>query len=193
MGHIHTRYENPEKKYYNPGAIECVRITDNPFNRGFYYVTLDLETKKVETEFKIVKTRNSIILDIDIEGITKEEECEKKIIEKAIHGTMNIDIHSLKEKIAEKIPFLHQEIINLIRYVTEDEIVITKDISREDIDKLVLEREIEKSGFQKKEVEEVYNIIEKLKEYGEKETIDVESSYGEEIEKMLIKLVEGDE
>lgn len=217
LGHIHTRYENPEKKYYNPGAIECVRITDNPFNRGFYYVTLDLETKKVETEFKIVKTRNSIILDIDIEGITKEEECEKKIIEKvekeykekcekdskimlqiklngvAMHGTMNIDIPSLKEKIAEKIPVLHQEIINLIRYVTEDEIVITKDISREDIDKLVLEREIEKSGFQKKEVEEVYNIIEKLKEYGEKETIDVESSYGEEIEKMLIKLVEGDE
>ena len=61
LGHIHTRYENPEKKYYNPGAIECVRITDNPFNRGFYYVTLNLETKKVETEFKIVKTRNSIV------------------------------------------------------------------------------------------------------------------------------------
>ena len=82
LGHIHTRYENPEKKYYNPVAIECVRITDNPFNRGFYYVTLNLETKKVETEFKIVKTRNSIVLDINIEGITKEEEAEQIVIKK---------------------------------------------------------------------------------------------------------------
>ena len=83
--------------------------------------------------------------------------------------------------------------INLIRYVTEDEIVITKDISREEIDKLVLEREIEKSGFKKTEVEKIYNIIEKLKEYGEKETIEIDSTYGEEIEKMLISLAEGDE
>ena len=143
LGHIHTRYENTEKKYYNPGSIECVRITDNPFNRGFYYVTLDANNSKIETEFKVVKTRNSIVLDIDIKELENadiqqeilkivqkeyEEKCvadsrimlQIKINGTAVKGTNEIDIVELKEKIASKIPILHQEIINLIRYVNEE-------------------------------------------------------------------------
>ena len=215
LGHIHTRYENIDKKYYNPGSIECVRITDNPFNRGFYYITMDPDTRKVESEFKIVKTRNSVILDIVVQG-SETEEFEEIILEKVkkeyrekcennakimlqikLNGitkqeNMNIDITKLKKRISSEIPVLHQEIINLIRYVNEDEIVITNDIAREEIDKLVIESKIEKSGFKEDEVKKVYSIIEKLKEYGEKNTIDIEGAYGEEIEKMLISLVEGE-
>jgi len=214
LGHIHTRYENIEKKYFNPGSIECVRITDNPFNKGFYYVQLDKKTKKIESEFKLVKTRNSVILDIDIEKLDLKKEFEEAIIEKitkeyeekcesdskimlqvklngvAEHGTKNVDISALKEKIADKIPVLHQEIINLIKYVSKDEFVVVNDIAREEIDEIVLKDKIEKSGFKKTEVTKVYGIIEKLKEYGESEIIDIESSYGEEIEKMLLELVE---
>ncbi|MCI8272642.1 MAG: exonuclease SbcCD subunit D [Clostridia bacterium] len=212
LGHIHKRYENKERKYYNPGSVECVRITENPFNRGFYYVVMNTQTKEVETEFKLVKTRNSIILDINIEEI-EEEKCEKTIIEKlkqeyeekcepnskimlqikingvAIQGTKNINTVELKEKISNTIPVLHQEIINLIRYVSEDEIIVTNDISREEIDKIVFKKQIEKSGFREDEIDEVYHIIEKIKEYGEREVIDIEGAYGEEIERMLLELV----
>ena len=215
LGHIHTRYENPEKKYYNPGAIECVRITDNPFNKGFYYVNIDENNKKVQTEFKVVETRNSVILEINIDGLNSDEECEAAILnsiqkeyeEKCIHnskimlqikitgtarqGTRNIDITALKGKIADKIPVLHQEIINLIRYVNEDDIVVTNDIARDEIDKMVIKNKIKKSGVEEHEVDSVFNIIEKLKEYGVSEQLDINSTYGEEIEKMLINLAEG--
>ena len=105
-------------------------------------------------------------------------------------GSLDIDISRLKKSIASKIPILHQEIINLIRYVSEDEIVIASDVSREEIDKMVIENKIEKAGFEKEKVSKIYNIIEKMKEYGEKEVIDIENSYGEEIEKMLVDLVD---
>ena len=213
LGHIHTRYENIEKKYYNPGSIECVRITDNPFNKGFYYVILDTESKKVEHEFKIVKARNAINLNINVNEIDKEnfeqnilEKVQKEYKEKCIpdskimlqiklngdivQGSMEIDIAELKEKIKNSVPILHQEIINLVRYITEDEIVIASDISREEIDKIVIEKSIEKTGFEAEEKEGVFQIIQKLKEYGENEAIDLNGSYGEEIEKMLIGLLE---
>lgn len=214
LGHIHTRYENIEKKYYNPGSIECVRITDNPFNRGFYYITLDTQTKELESEFKVIQTRNSVIIDINVDEFETDEECEQAIIERAQkeysekciqndkimlqikingiakQGTKNINIVGLKEKIASQIPVLHQEIINLIRYVEEDDIIVTNDMAREEIDQFVLKNKIEKAGFQKEETEKVYHVIEKLKEFAQNETIDIESSYGEEIEKLLIELVE---
>lgn len=214
LGHIHTRYENVEKKYYNPGSIECVRITDNPFNRGFYYIVMDTKDKKIESEFKLVKTRNSIVLDINIEELNLENDCETAIVEKveneykkkcmqnakimlqikingtAILGTKNIDIMKIREGVANKIPVLHQEIVNLVRYITEDEIVLTNDLSREEIDKIVIEDKIEKEGFKKEEISKVYTIIEKMKEYGADETIDIQSTYGQEIENMLIDLVE---
>lgn len=213
LGHIHTRYENVEKKYYNPGSIECVRISDNPFNRGFYYVMMDTSERKIESEFKIVKTRNSINLDINIDELDSKKECEDAILEKveqefnekcskesrimlqvkingiAVQGTKNIDIAKLKEKIENKIPVLHQEIFNSIRYVSEDEIVVTNDIEREEIDKIVLKNKIEKSGFKEDDVNKVYHIIEKLKEYGESNSIDIEGSFGEEIERLLLNLV----
>lgn len=212
LGHIHTRYENIDKKYYNPGSIECVRITDNPFNRGFYYVTIDTDTKKVEAEFKIVKARNAIALDINSEELSEdieneiveevkreyEKKCEPgskimlqiKINGTQIQGTKNIDIARLKDKISNVIPVLHQEIINLIRYVSENEIIIKNETTREEIDKIVIQGRIDKSGFKKEEINKVYNIIEKLKEYGETENIDIQSNYGEELEKMLVNLVE---
>ena len=210
LGHIHTRYEDAEKKYYNPGSIECVRISDNPFDKGYYYIVMDTESRKVESEFKLVKTRNSVNLVINVNELNAEK-FEEEIIEKVrkeyeekcipgskimlqiklngdvVQGTLNIDIADLKEKIQENIPILHQEIINLVRYVTKDEIVVTNDISREEIDKLVIEKSIEREGF--KDTDKVFNIIQKMKEYGEDEAIDLNSNYGEEIEKMLIDLV----
>ena len=210
LGHIHTRYENVEKKYYNPGSIECVRITDNPFNKGFYYIVMDTENRKIQSEFKVIKTRNSLALDINIEDVENEEEIIEKVESEykekciedskimlqvkingtAIQGSKEIDILKLKELIASKIPILHQEIVNLVRYVNEDEIVVANDISREEIDKIVIKDKIEKSGFKEDEISKVYNIIEKMKEYGENEVIDIQSLYGEEIEKMLINLIE---
>lgn len=214
LGHIHKRYENPEKKYFNPGSVECVRINDNPFNRGFYYATIDLKTKKVETEFKRVNIRNSIILDFNAEGIESYEELEEEIIknvqdeykEKCIpdskimlqikivgdvlKGKFKVDIVKLKGKIASLIPVLHQEIIDLIRYVDVNDVIVSSNLSRDEIDKLVLENKIKKQGFKCEEVQAVYNIIDKMKEYGQSDMIDLESTYGEEIEKMLIQLVE---
>ncbi len=214
LGHIHTRYENIEKHYYNPGSIECIRITDNPFNKGFYYINMNTKNRKIDSEFKIVKTRNAIALDINVEEAKTTEECEEIILNKVQkeyedkcgagskimlqlklngdikQGSLDIDISRLKKSIASKIPILHQEIINLIRYVSEDEIVIASDVSREEIDKMVIENKIEKAGFEKEKVSKIYNIIEKMKEYGEKEVIDIENSYGEEIEKMLVDLVD---
>lgn len=210
LGHIHTRYENIEKKYYNPGSIECVRITDNPFNKGFYYISMNIENRKICSEFKIIRTRNSLALDINIEDVENEddiveivqEEYKKKCIENskimlqvkingiAIQGIKEFDIVKLKESIANKIPILYQEIINLVRYVNENEIVVTNDISREEIDKIVIKDKIENAGFKEEEINNIYDIIEKMKEYGENEIIDIQSSYGEEIEKMLISLIE---
>ena len=68
--------------------------------------------------------------------------------------------------------------------------VITNDISREEIDKIVIKDKIENAGFKEEEINNIYDIIEKMKEYGENEIIDIQSSYGEEIEKMLISLIE---
>ena len=81
LGHIHTRYENDEKRYFNPGSLECVRITDNPFNKGFYYVSLDTNSRKIETEFKLVQTRPAISLNINIDVLDKEIDLRQYIIE----------------------------------------------------------------------------------------------------------------
>ena len=213
LGHIHTRYENTEKKYFNPGSIECVRITDNAFNKGFYFVIIDTKTKKLQHEFKIVQTRNSLALEINIDKYNEEEYKDKiiekvkeeyaknclidskimlqlKIIGSAKKGTKNLDINELKNQIANEIPILHQEIINLIKYVDDKDIIISNDISREEIDKIVLLDKISKVGFDSTKEASVYSLIEKLMEYGHDNEIDIESNQGEEIEKMLFGLIE---
>ena len=212
LGHIHTRYENIDKRYYNPGSVECVRMTDNPFNKGFYYVLLDTKTRKIETEFKMVEARNSLSLEININEKKDDDECEEyiletvkkqymqkcignsrimlqiKIIGMSIKGKNDINIVNLKEKIKKSVPILHQEIINLIRYVDEKDKIIINDVPRDEIDKIVIKNKIENMGFKKEEIDKVYSVIEKLKEYGQKEAIDIESSYGQDLEKMLFEL-----
>ena len=213
LGHIHKRYENVEKKYYNPGSIECVRITDNPFNKGFYYIKMNFENREVESEFKIVKNRNSIVLDVNVDDVEAdecnefickkiqeeyEEKCEDgakvmlqiKINGVAKQGTKDIDVAALKDLIASRVPVLRQEVMNLIRYVDEDEVVITNDIEREEIEKIVIKEKIEKAGIEEDEVERVYQIIDKMKEYGGDEIIDVDSTYGKDLERMLFDLIE---
>lgn len=214
LGHIHTRYENPEKKYFNPGSIECVRITDDPFNKGFYYINMDIDSKKIESEFKIVETRNSILLDLNLEGIKDDDECEdfivksvkeeyeKKCLSKSkimlqikLNGTLlinsiKIDISKIKSKIEEQIPVLHQEIINLVKYVSESELIVTNDVSREEIDKIVIENKILKSGFEENKVKSIYGVIEKMKEYGNSESLELDGAYGQELEDMLLKIIE---
>lgn len=213
LGHIHTRYENPEKKYFNPGSIECVRITDDPFNKGFYYINMDIDSKKIESEFKIVETRNSILLDLNLDGIKDDEECEdfivksvkeeyeKKCLSKSkimlqikLNGTLlinsiKIDISKIKSKIEEQIPVLHQEIINLVKYVSESELIVTNDVSREEIDKIVIENKILKSGFEENKVKSIYGVIEKMKEYGNSESLELDGAYGQELEDMLLKII----
>ena len=95
---------------------------------------MDPDTRKVESEFKIVKTRNSVILDIDVQG-SETEEFEEIILEKVkkeyrekcennakimlqikLNGitkqeNMNIDITKLKKIISSEIPVLHQEML----------------------------------------------------------------------------------
>ena len=111
-----------------------------------------------------------------------------KITGTAVINTMKINIAKLKDRIAESVPILHQEIINLIRYVNEEEEIIINDVSREDIDKFVIKKYIKQSGFEEEKIEKVYEIIEKLKEYGRESVIDLESTYGKEIENLLMEL-----
>ena len=211
LGHIHVRYENVDKKYFNPGSVECVRITDNPFNKGFYFVKL--EENKLETEFKLVKNRNSLSLSIDIpneeiniydyilEIIKKEyeEKCEKnqkimlqiKINGIAKSGTMEINIQELKKIIKNEIPVLYQDIMNLIIYVDEQEIKISEDVSREEIDKIVVKEKIEKAGYKKDEIDDIYNIITLLKECAGNGNITIDDNNGKDIENMLLNISRG--
>lgn len=214
LGHIHTRYENIDKRYYNPGSLECVRISDNPFDRGFYFAKLDLDSKELDVQFKNVKARNSLKVEIDIENLNKENIEEQivkvteeayskeikekedimlqiKIIGSARINTFEINRKELEEKIKESLPILHLEIINEIDY-KDDDIYIKDYKSREEIDNAVIKEKIVKAGFKENKIEEVFQIIEKLKEYGESGAILLDSNAGEEIEQMLFNFVDGD-
>lgn len=212
LGHIHSRYENPEKKYFNPGSLECVRITDNPFGKGFYLVNLNKKTYEIETQYKVVKNRNSINKSIDITLLEDDENLLEYIIkiitdeykskcknnEKimlqlkltgvAKIGKFNINIRKIKNEIIENIPVLYCEIINVIDYKNEDEIILTENFTRKEIDKMVIEDKIRKQGFNESEINKVYNIVEKLKEYCQNEMIEIDSNYGKDIEEMLLDL-----
>lgn len=214
LGHIHTRYEDIDKHYYNPGSLECVRISDNPFDRGFYLTKYNLETNELDVQFKNVKTRNSLRIEIDVKNLDKED-VEKQLAEKVkkqynkeikeneaimlqlkIKGNAKINTFEINRKelesiIKETLPILHLEILNEIDYKDED--ILIKDYkSREEIDNAVIKEKIIKAGFEDNKAEEVFQIIEKLKEYGESGAILLDSSKGEEIEQMLFNIVDGD-
>ena len=209
LGHIHTRYENVEKKYFNPGSLECVRISDNPFEKGFYFV--EIKNEKLETNFKTIQNRNSLRIELDIKKLNKEkfqDEILEKITEEYTNiktkekimlqlkltgnaqiNTYQINQNELAEAIKQKLPILHLEIVNEINYQDEEEIMLQEYTSREEIDRAVLKDKIQKAGFEGNE-EEVFSIIDKIKEYCHEEAILLDSSKGEDIENMLLEFVE---
>ena len=123
LGHIHSRYENPEKKYFNPGSLECVRITDNPFGKGFYLVNLNKKTYEIETQYKVVKNRNSINKSIDITLLEDDENTLIRERKEAI-GKINDCIETYrvlrKQEPLEKIPEKEEDISFKVLYLTDN-------------------------------------------------------------------------
>lgn len=213
LGHIHTRYEDSEYKMYNPGSLECIKITEDPFNKGFYLVSIDKHSKKIETEFKIVKTRNSYSIKINLNEIDSieinniEEQIislinnklkdirqteEKIMLQIKITGTFlnetDINVEEIKLKLREHYNLLYVEILNLVEIKDEMNVELDESMKREDIDKTVMKERIKNSGYKNDDIDTVFNIIERLKEYAIDTKITIDSTEGKEIEDMLYSI-----
>ncbi|OGO82675.1 MAG: hypothetical protein A2Y18_00970 [Clostridiales bacterium GWD2_32_19] len=218
LGHIHTRYDNKDMKYYNPGSIENVKIeslTKNKENRekGFYLVDLAKGTRNVETEFKKVDIRNSINIEVDITGLSSQTEgivtkiktevdkihtnnddiiLNIKLVGTLIDGVTVLDINALKKEVKTLINVIYIEILNNLQAKNSGELTLKENQTREEIDREVLLKLIENEGFDEKDAEKLLNIVMHIKEQATEGSITMDMQEGMDIKGLVEKYVEGD-
>jgi len=216
LGHIHTRYDNKDMKYYNPGAIENVKIeslTKNKDNRdkGFYLVNLAHDTRKVDTEFKKVDIRNSINIEVDITGLSSNVECivskikaevdkvhtnnddiilNIKLIGTLIDGVTVLDINALKKEVKTLINVIYIEILNNLQSKNSGELALKENQTREEIDREVILKLIQNEGFEEKDAEKLINIVMHIKEQATEGTITMDMQEGMDIKGLVEKYVD---
>ncbi len=218
LGHIHTRYDNLDNKYFNPGSIEKVKIeslakskTEN--DKGFYLVELD-KGKRLTVEFKKVSIRNSYNIEVDLSGLDNNTESIKEKIlsvlsEKIIdttndegiilsiklvgvladHSTI-VDVFSLRKEIKTSINVIYLELLNMLSASASDKVIFDKSKSREDIDKEVLKRLIKDEGFGDDDVAHLLGIAMQMKEMATGNVLSIEKQEGSDIKGLIEKFIE---
>jgi DNA repair exonuclease SbcCD nuclease subunit len=171
LGHQHKKYEH-ENFAFNPGSLEYWDIQEvrhKPCEKGFYHVKID-GSGKISSLFKASCKRHAVYLQVDVSGTKTPDDIESLIILKlaneiknidninepiiqvALKGTvtydiMDIDTKSLKEKITEQFkPVLSDIDTGKIRFKGRGGSIISREMSREEIEKRVITDCIEQSG-----------------------------------------------
>lgn len=173
LGHQHSKYEH-ENFAFNPGSLEYWDIQEvkhSADEKGFYHVKID-ENKKIKLSFKPSYKRPAIYLQIDISGtknpddvyslvdsrLKKEiqnnediNEINKPLIRIVVKGRINYDVMEIDTKyLEEKIQKEFNSILvdintERIQFSGKSGTVISHDMSREEIERRVINEYVEQS------------------------------------------------
>lgn len=214
LGHIHNRYENPDKKYFNPGSLENTSVPQEVYDKGFYDVTIDTATKKVDYKFIKVNNRKiyNITANIDgaenqkeaydlilnkVEGIFKTDNVTKedmpiisiKVKGEIKDGTSNINLNELKDELKEKYNLLYIEIQNLIKAKRFSDNLEDESLTRDDIDRLVIKNLLKEKGFTDDESKDLLDIVLTMKELSINGDVDSKTEDGKNLKEKILEFV----
>lgn len=187
LGHIHTRYEYNDL-FYNPGAIENIRIKDGKKNdkKGYYIVNYNQKEKTVKyyiskmrkIYYETIKLENNFTVE-DVENVIVNKEYqfeEQSILDISVYGNVSfnpyvINFEKIKKVLKEKYNLLHIEINNFINILSSnidiDNIIDIKAIEEQSIKNYIKVNypDINDIDIITKELQELKNLLIENKEY----------------------------
>ncbi|HBY20155.1 MAG: hypothetical protein A2Y24_00745 [Clostridiales bacterium GWE2_32_10] len=215
LGHIHNRYENKEKKYFNPGSIENVKVESlsrrkENNDKGFYIVNID-KLKEIKIEFKIISIRNTFSIEIDLMGYKNNiEDIKNKILSEIqeknicsdeaiilnikLIGTLEdkstmLDINDIKNDIKSNLNVIYLEILNMLTSNQENVFNVNEAQNRDEVDKEVISKLILDEGFGENDVLKLLPIILKTKELASEGQLTIDKQEGIDITSLIEKYI----
>lgn len=161
LGHIHERYEL-EDWIYNPGAPESWDLGEGGKEKGHYQVTVSSTGKTVAYVPSRPRPIYNVIVDLDdtvsyeeiprrvLDYVRKswDQQQEPGMVRVTLTGQVNFNPLSIMEgeivqELGRALPLVHGEIVNQVRPKGQGNEDLSGQLSREQIEKVVLESLLE--------------------------------------------------